>query len=264
MQKIFLTLLCACGMISLQAVEMRHMREISISLQDADTDTLVIFDVDMVLVQPQDPAFQMSNIKRHGALAKRIMNDIPSDKLMLFFGLMTLHSEPVLIDLEAPHLIQELRRRGVPTMALTANLTGELAGVKEIECRRAEKLQALGIDFSTTAPYSHPIVFEDLPPYHGYFSHYFDGFFFVNGRTCSKGEALLAFLRRTQITPKKIIFIDDREENLKSVQEALEGRPTTYLGIHYMGALQYPSEDITESAFQSKWEALANETLQLH
>ena len=63
-----------------------------------DAKTLAVFDVDMVLIQPSDPAFQMANMKRFSAISKRIMKEVPADKQMVFLSLMTISSDPVLID----------------------------------------------------------------------------------------------------------------------------------------------------------------------
>ena len=46
---------------------------------------------------------------------------------------MTIHSEPLLIDDEAPKIIQQLVQRGIPAIALTANLTGKLGKISHME-----------------------------------------------------------------------------------------------------------------------------------
>jgi hypothetical protein len=81
-----------------QIIQVNDMKEVSDYFNTANSRTLAIFDVDMVLVQPSDPAFQMANMKRFGGVAKRIMKDVPAEKQMMFLSLMTISSEPVLID----------------------------------------------------------------------------------------------------------------------------------------------------------------------
>lgn len=87
------------------------MQEVFNALSNADSNTLVIFDVDMVLIQPSDPAFQMANMKRFSAVSKRIMKEVPADKQMIFLSLMTISSDPVLIDDRTPQFIDQIIRR---------------------------------------------------------------------------------------------------------------------------------------------------------
>ncbi|MCE5317800.1 MAG: DUF2608 domain-containing protein [Parachlamydia sp.] len=241
------------------------MQEVFDYFQDADSRTLAIFDVDMVLVQPGDPAFQMANMKRFGAICKSILNDVPVDKQMLFLSLMTISSDPVLIDDRAPQFLQQIQARGIPTMALTSNLTGKCGPIPSMEEWRIEGLRRLGIDFSKTAPWQTPLIFDNLAPYRGNFSNYLNGFLFVNGTVVSKGEAFLAYLEKTDFSPLKIIFIDDREENLKSLEAAIRklDKPIEYQGLHYLGAQKYPSQTISEEEFTSRWQQLASKVKEI-
>ena len=220
MNKFCFTVLMTLCIFSCQAqiTQVNDMKEILDYFNTADSKTLAIFDVDMVLVQPGDPAFQMANMKRFGAISKRIMKDIPADKQMMFLSLMTISSEPVLIDECTPQLLKSIIQKGIPAIALTANLTGSFGPVKNMEEWRIKSLRLLGIDFTKTAPYQKSLVFDELSPYRGNYSTYLDGVLFVNGIKVSKGDAFLSFLKKTAFFPDKIIFIDDREDNLKSVE----------------------------------------------
>lgn len=233
--------------------------------QAADAHTLAIFDIDMVLVQPSDPAFQMANMKRHSTICKGIMKQIPPDKQMIFLSLMTVRSSPVLIDPRMPEYLNHIMQSGCGEMALTANLTGELDGIQNMQERRIESLRALGIDFSKAAPYHQSIVFDNLASYRGNYSVYLDGILFVNGTVVSKGEALVAFLQKTKSTPTKIIFIDDREENLKDLEVAIKklDRPIAYQGLHFLGAQKYPSTMLTEQEFEARWKELASAAMSM-
>lgn len=261
MKKFYITLLMALWVFSCPAeiTQENDMEKVFCEFKDADTNTLAVFDVDMVLVQPSDPAFQMANMKRYSPVAKRIMQDIPKNKQMVFLSLMTVGSNPILVDACIPKMLTQLKQRGIPAMALTANLTGEFYTIKNMETWRVNTLRQLGIDFSQGAPYLHPIIFQDLPSYRGNYSVYSSGVLFVNGTTCSKGEAFIAFLKKAEFYPKKVIFVDDREENLKSVESALQdlNKSIAFHGIHFEGAKNYPSEVITEQQFEARWKEIA-------
>lgn len=263
MKTLFLTFLMTFCIFFSQAelIEVNDMEEVFYKIKDVDSKGLVIFDVDMVLVQPEDPAFQMANMKRFSSIAKRIMKEVPADKQMIFLSLMTICSEPVLINSTTPQLMQKVMQRGVPVMGLTSNLTGEFSTIKNMEKWRVNALRCLGIDFDQAAPYKKNILFDDLPSYRGNYSTYLDGILFVNGTVVSKGDAFLSFLKKTELTSNKIVFIDDREDNLKSLEDAIQKRdkPIDYLGIHFTGAQNYPSKVISEQEFEARWQELASE-----
>lgn len=248
-----------------QITQVNDMKEVSDYLNTADSKTLAIFDVDMVLVQPSDPAFQMANMKRFGAISKRIMKEVPPEKQMMFLSLMTISSEPVLIDECIPQLLKIIIQKGIPAIALTANLTGSFGPIKNMEEWRIKTVKLLGIDFTKSAPYQESLVFDNLSPYRGNYSTYLDGVLFVNGTTVSKGDAFLSFLQKTKFVPEKIIFIDDREDNLKSLETAIQklDRPIEYHGLHFLGAQKYPSKTISEEEFESRWQQLALQAKQL-
>ncbi len=249
-----------------QITQLNDMKDVLEYFTEADSKTLAIFDVDMVLVQPSDPAFQMANINRFGAIFKRIMKEVPAEKQMIFLSLATISSEPMLIDDSTPQFLKKIMQKGIPTMALTANLTGTFGTIQNMEQWRVNGLRSLGIDFAKSAPYQGPLVFDNLASYRGNYSNYLNGILFVNGTVNSKGEAFLSFIEKTKLSPTRIIFIDDREENLKSLEAAIQklGKPIEYHGLHYVGALKYPSQTISEEEFEARWQKLASEVRELH
>lgn len=143
------------------------MKEVFDAIKKADSKTLAIFDVDMVLVQPSDPAFQMANMKRYCTVSKRIMKEVPTDKQMILLTLMTTRSNPVLIDARTPQYLEQIIQREIPAIALTANLTGKLGTIPKMEQWRVDGLRLLGIDFSRTSPCKSSLVFDNLASYRG-------------------------------------------------------------------------------------------------
>ena len=254
-----LTTIAAISITYGEIIPVNTMQDALKIFQEADRDTLALFDIDMVILQPRDPAFQMANMKRYSPIVKKIMQQLPADKRDVFLVLTTISSETVLIDSKMPHLIEELTEKKVPNMALTGNFTGRFADIENMEEWKIKRLAQWGIDFSKGAPHGEKIVFEDLPSYRGRHSTYTSGVLFVNGSVCPKGDALIAFLKRTGYLPKKVIFIDDREDNLRSVESALLAfNPSiVFKGLHYTGAKDYPSPSISEQQFEAQWQEVA-------
>lgn len=249
-----------------QITQVSEMEKIFDYLEDVDSKTLVIFDVDMVLVQPSEPAFQMANMKKFSLISKQMMREVPLEKQMIFLSLMSLSSDPILIDERAPEYIQQIIEKGVPVIALTANLTGRLGAISSLEEWRVASLRKLGIDFSKGAPSQSSLIFDHLDSYRGNYSVYLDGIIFANGKTVSKGEVFLSFLEKIHFSPKKVIFIDDRDENLKNLEVSIQklDKGIKYQGLHYLGAQNYPSRMISESEFESQWSKLALEAKEMN
>lgn len=242
------------------------MKELFSHFKHADQKTLALFDVDMVLLQPKDPAFQLKNMKRFRSIVKKILEEVPKEKQMLFLSWITVRSDMMLVDPEIPLYLQQLMDQDVPVMALTANLTGELGRISNMEKWRVENLRSLGIDFSKAAPYSIPLQFNDLPTYRGYYCSYLEGVLFSNGSNVTKGDLLCSFFEKSGFIPEKVIFVDDREENLRDVEMALLNRnsSTEFLGIHFLGAEQFPSSELSEEEFTASWTRLLKEVSQIN
>jgi hypothetical protein len=100
------------------------MKEVFEHFNNADCKTLAIFGVNMVLVQPSDPAFQMANMKRFSTIFKQIMKEIPVEKQMMFLSLMTISSDPVLIGKNIPQFLQQVMNRGGPYNGYDSQFNG--------------------------------------------------------------------------------------------------------------------------------------------
>jgi len=243
--------------LSATILEVSTMDELVSTFERANQKTLAIFDIDMVLIQPEDPAFQMANMKRFSPIVKSLLRSLSPDKIDTCWTLMTLRSDSVLVDLRFPGFLQSLNQRKIPLMALTNNFTGRFGEIESMELWKAQQLQAHGIDFRKMAPTLQEFQFENS-------ARYIDGILFCNGSQIGKGPLLIQFLEKAALSPEEIIFVDDREENVLNVQQALTAfRPETrFSGVHFTLAKNYPSLAISEEEFQAKWQQIAQEALQ--
>lgn len=257
MKKIYATLLMALSVLTCHAqiIEVDNMKQVFEYFDDADSKTLAIFDVDMVLVQPSDPAFQMPNIKRFASICRGLLKDLSLEDKTVFFCLTTNSSDPILVEECTPQLLRKLQDKGIPVMALTANCTGSLGAVPDMQHWRYTSLCAMEIDFARSAPVKEGITFDNLPAFRGSHPQYRNGVFCANGDNLPKGDAFLAFVARTGVNPDKIIFVDDRIDNQKSMEAAAQklDRPVEFIGLHYTGAKKYPSKVISREEFESAW-----------
>ncbi len=116
-------------------------------------------------------------------------------------------------------LIENLQNNGITVIALTAR-------DYHILYRTFEQLQRIGVDFSATSPHK---------PFQPYGTHepalYEGGIIFAGGH--DKGEVLLHWLDQMKYNPTKIIFIDDKLKNIRSVQLAAQENKYPFVGIRY-------------------------------
>jgi hypothetical protein len=267
---VFLTkwLVCLLLCVRCQAtiVQLDSMEQVVDYFQHADCATLGVFDIDMTLIQPVDPAFQMANISKYEDVARQVIFSLPKEKRDIFFSLTTMYSDSVLVDERTPEYLDQLHAQGVTLIALTSSLTGPLAHIASMEEWKREELKSVGIELGSSLSHLGRLDFVHLPAYRGNYATFMDGIIFTNSSLCTKGEALIAFLQESQLHPKEIIFADDKMDHVRGVGEALQHYDPTinYIGIHFLGALHFPSPSLTEEEFMERWTMLAAQALTLH
>lgn len=121
-------------------------------------------------------------------------------------------------------IINSLQEQGVSVMALT---TQGLA----LATRTILQLDSLGIQLAQTAP-----TMEDIYFINGTFKHqqgvlFREGVLFTSGT--KKGTALLTLLSKTELTPTRVIFINDKLTHLRDVEESLEEVGLDFIGLRY-------------------------------
>ncbi|QVL58178.1 MAG: DUF2608 domain-containing protein [Simkaniaceae bacterium] len=222
-----------------------------------DEEVFVIFDVDMVLVQTKDPAFQMGNMKQHRKIVHAITKDLTPDEKDHLVNLMVVGSEAILIDEETPKVFQEITKRGIKVIALTASYTGSLGSIENMGEWRIKTLRGLGYDFTDSFPFVKKKTFTQFPKVNGDYPRFDQGILFVNGGAgkYTKGDVLEAFFLHSDFMPKKVLFVDDRRPNLEAVERTLP-KEVEFLGFHYLGGASYRGETLSEEVFKASWESL--------
>lgn len=124
-------------------------------------------------------------------------------------------------------LLRDLQKRGVVVMALTHRLPSVIDTT-------LRQLESIDIDFQKTAPASQSEML--IPPLSDPErkgpSRYRQGVLFV-GLNQDKGDVLTQFLKIVNLTPKKIIFIDDSKGNVEHVEKTLQKTSIEQINIHY-------------------------------
>ncbi len=220
-------------------------------LSKADKNTLVIFDCDDVLIHKTDALFSKKNEKEFNKCVKNILMKNPLAILSLheFVGIVFESVDQILVDEKLPEIVSNLQKNGVKVIVLTA-MKNEILNDQWAIDLRINELKKFGFDFSKSwGPLKEKFFGKDG-----------DSQYYKSGIVCSKpgdkGDAIELFLKHSKFKPSKIIFIDDRRNNLVNAEKKMEELGIKLKGIEYISAHKIPckfefSEDRT--MFQLKY-----------
>jgi hypothetical protein len=193
-----------------------------------DPATVVLFDVDETLIQPEDTylinehserglKFRQSLIQKHPEISK--MHDIG--------GIILDQAARPLIEKEVINKISTLKKNNINVFAITAMNTGEYSNIGRMERWRYEHLKKLGFegtyqndDFYLQGFKRKPVFYKSI----------------IATDLEDKGEVLMAVLDKINLRPRKIIMFDDTLEFLYSVEKECKKRGIIFFGYHYNGA----------------------------
>lgn len=136
-----------------------------------------------------------------------------------------------LVDPKILEVIESIKDKNLKAYALTH---GGWGTHRRHEKRRFARIQQLGIDFSELSQFQDSIEI----PYQAYTALMYHGIIFARDRidvTLPKGPIFFEVLERLNEQPKHIIFIDDREYNLRSMEKECRKRRIPFQGFLYLG-----------------------------
>ncbi len=226
--------------------------------KEADQETLVIFDVDDVLIAPTDEFAFREPIRRKFNKALKAKYTEQERKLLFsdFFRKRMVR----LITPQIIPLLDDLKNKQIPTTALTRWYTGRYGRIEFMEELRFKGLDEVGISFVNISPLKHDRAFPLLKTK--------DGIPMVkNGiiltAFADKGTTLLTVLDKEKLHFKKIIFIDDDLDQIESVKKACKKLGVNFIGIHYTEAQLIPLPKIDETTEKLRFEILEKEHIWL-
>ncbi|MBX9787187.1 MAG: DUF2608 domain-containing protein [Alphaproteobacteria bacterium] len=231
---------------------------IELAIKQADSETLVIFDVDDVLITARDQILQAAHKKFLEGLNKGLESRLSEEEAQKLWGIIWLARSDEPVDPKMVSLIKEAQSKGLKVMALTNAWTGPFGVIPSLQDWRIEELEDFGYVFKDSWKTLKAKTFEALKSKDPErFPVFKEGVVF----TCNlpKGEVLKALLDYANLSPKKIIFVDDKEKNLKSVEAFAREVKIPFIGFQYTAVVDRPKSLLNEKRAQLQFEVLEKE-----
>lgn len=208
--------------------------------------SLVIFDVDKVIIERADP-FERGIKRLHDRTHTiRALNN-PHSSIVKQIGharaiqLWSQYVQSVPRMIIDPHLLpalEKLRTHKIPYIALTQFLVGRDALLERMITWHINDLKRLGFYPSPPHNASHDMVFKQYS-YQGTHPRYTRGFLCTH-RAVEKGILLKEWLRAIDWRPDRIIMYDNKLSNLQSVKKICKRMKIPFTGVLYTGAQSLP------------------------
>lgn len=223
-------------------------------IQDFTDSDMVVFDVDMVLTMPQEPAFQGPSLRKHYKDLALFLKKLSPEEQDLLLMHMVMGSPQTLTHKKMLSLVSNLQQKKIIVLALTALLTGRTKDLPEPLQWRTDSLLSLGFDFQTKK--------EDIVTYTN-FLPYLNGYPKRSGKlllsngdrgNVTKGMLLVRHLNEQDMTPLRLVMVDDRRRNLEEVSSELQKYfpSVEFIGVHYLGAFTVKTEPCSKEFFLKK------------
>ncbi|MBJ7449602.1 MAG: DUF2608 domain-containing protein [Parachlamydiales bacterium] len=211
--------------------EIRECNDVAEVLTLADSETLVIFDIDNTLIEPTQVLgsdqwfnYMLQNRQNNGQAYESALKEI----IPLWMQIQQV-TEVKTCETSTTFVVEELQRKGIHTIGLTSRSI-------PMAYRTIDQLKSVGIEFTKTAPHVHDfwVPLDQLQVFKAYNepAYYLKGILFSG---CNdKGELLLQFFKLTGYLPSKVIFLDDKQNHLVAVEKKLRLKEfTNFTGLRY-------------------------------
>jgi hypothetical protein len=227
---IILILSFNCSFVSASISEIDDLSLFKKAVSSLNENDIVLLDIDFTVMKPCDAALMPCG--KH--LRKQHLHSLDLKQRELLQSVIGLECKEELMDIAYLEIIRQLEEKGVPVFGLTALEVGRYGKIENLEDWRLANLKQAGINLSNSFKDKGSISLNTLPEYNGNYPLFKNGVLFTNRQ--SKGLVFAAFVNFLDRKPKKVVFIDDHLEYLKSVEEAALGLGMEFIGFHYRAA----------------------------
>lgn len=234
----WLFILCFLFSLEAEIVEVQRFSDMSHYITP---DALLILDIDDTLILPVQmlgsDSWFLSRLQTHAKEGKSLHQAL---KITCDEWIAVRHITQMKIVEEGTELIvRNWQAKGFSLMALTSQ------GLSTAHLT-IHHLKANGFDLAKSAPFptNH---YMDLEGHFGHGILYREGILFASGN--SKGKTLSLLFQHHRYSPKKIVFIDDKETPLREVEQFAAEKGIEFIGLRYAYADKHKAaykEEIAE------------------
>jgi hypothetical protein len=224
------------------------------ALEEAKQNTLVIFDVDEVLIIPTDE-FRLTHPYRK-ILVKNLQERLPYSNRELLFSIILNQCDYRLVDPYILTILAIIKNHRIPAIALTKSFVGNLGIVESVSDKMIASLKKLQINFEELSPIKEEIPIPEMVK-QGKSPLFKEGILMT--AKLDKGEALNYLLQKANYYPSEILFIDNDISNLLSIQRICDNLLINFQGFEYRGATYIPEPTLNEAEEKLRFEILEKE-----
>lgn len=246
--------------------EIFNLNPITSALSNANKNTLIIFDVDEVLIMPT-PKYDFRDPYRIKIL-ESIFKQLTNNQINLFKSIIFAKREVKLVDPDLNKLFDLIKSMNIPSLALTAMGTGKFGIINSMVEFRIKELSKFNISFKLLTPLNGEHFVNVLNNVTKIFPDIYgvpclsSGIIFTAGM--DKGTVLAYILQKYNYYPKNIIFVDDYLPNLESLKQLCPKLGINFYGFHYKAASLVPLPKIHEKLEIIRFKKLLQEQLWLN
>jgi hypothetical protein len=195
-----------------------------ISTSEFSKKTLVLLDLDDVLIYPQDALLQnFRNAWKPEKMRAWTAEEDTTAWINVKFQIM---------DPFGPTFLNRLNENAVPTIGFTSFAMDESDSVKSIPDWRSQHLTELGLNFKMGKEIVFSVQDGFIPPSFEKGVLYCGNFYKKDKD--NKGKILSLYLDWLDWTPELVVLIDDGKHHIESVKNELEKRNIPFLGFLYI------------------------------
>lgn len=231
--KILLATLLICSSAHAEIRQVSDLESVRKEVYNSTKETFVIFDVDLTLIEPKDQIFSHSSSQEFNSRYQALKKQHTEDELHHLWSTILVSSPATTVEEDTLSVLRKIQKRNRNVILLTAFETGRLGKIDSLENWRIAELKRMGFNLNISFPET---TYHQLDPFlkttkancSPLFKH---GILF--GCFLDKGDVLDAYLSYIKVKPKKIIFVDDRLENVESLAAYCKRENIEFVGFEY-------------------------------
>ncbi len=181
--------------------EIRESFSILDVAREASPGDLIVFDIDNTILETNQT---LGSVQWYDDMIK---DGVPEEKALGYFTQVHRRTGTHLVDPRTAKVIRSLQAKGLIVLALTARPV-ELYSVSPRQLLRSN------VDLAATAPAQLKLPVDSAVYYRGVLTV---------GAKNNKGVVLRDTLRLNNISPRRILFVDDKANHVANMEKALDG-----------------------------------------